>query len=62
MKFVDSKSALTSPVVYATDRSEARVLVVWLCGFYYGHGLALCSRVGGYMLKGPLNQTKKTLN
>ena len=38
MKFVDSKSTLNPPVVYAIDRSKAVVLVlfllfVWLCGF-----------------------------
>ena len=40
-KYVDSKSALNpTPVVYATDRSKAVVLVLYvmfvrLCGFYY---------------------------
>ena len=34
MKFVDSKSALKPPVVYATERSKAVVLVLFLfwCG------------------------------
>ena len=59
VKFVDSKSALSPSVVYATDRSKAVVLVpflffVWLCGFCYWpfhveSCLALCSRVSSVL-------------
>ena len=45
MKIVDSKISLTSPIVYATDRSKAMAPVLFLfyvvCGLYFISSLTL---------------------